>query len=116
MHSRWIWAAFFAAVAFVSQPALAEDDDEEGEEAPAAAEADEGPNRAASVFDFLVAEVSAQRGDFEAAFAIYQRLARELRDPQVARRAVELAVRLRAFGPAMQNAALLLELEPDSAL
>ena len=41
-------------------------------------------------------------------------LAREMRDPQVARRAVELAIRARAFGPALESAALLLELDPDS--
>ena len=33
------------------------------------------------VFDLLVAEVAAQRGDVEAALAIYHRMAKELRDP-----------------------------------
>jgi tetratricopeptide (TPR) repeat protein len=66
--------------------------------------------------DFLVAEFAAQRGDTEAALAIFRRLAREQRDPQIARRAVETAVRARAFGPALEAAALLLELDPESPL
>jgi tetratricopeptide (TPR) repeat protein len=68
------------------------------------------------VFEFLVAEVAAQRGDVEAALAIYHRMARETRDAQLARRAIEMAVRARAFGSAIESAALLLELEPNSTL
>src|SRR5687767_304205 len=68
------------------------------------------------VFDLLVAEVAAQRGDVEAALAIYNRMGRELRDPQLARRAVEMAVRARAFDSAIESAALLLELDPASSL
>jgi tetratricopeptide (TPR) repeat protein len=69
-----------------------------------------------AMHEFLVAEIAAQRGDTEAALAIYRRLAREHGDAQVARRAVEVAVRARAFGPALEASALLLELEPESAL
>ena len=69
-----------------------------------------------SIYEFLKAEVAAQRGDLDAALAIYARIARETRDPQVARRAVEAAVRARAYGPALEAAALLLEIEPDSSL
>jgi tetratricopeptide (TPR) repeat protein len=85
---------------------------------PAAAPAEpDGPSLSAeSVFEFLVAEVAAQRGDVEAGIGIYNRLARELRDPQLARRAVEMAVRARAFDAALESAALLLELEPGSSL
>ncbi len=69
-----------------------------------------------SIYEFLKAEVAAQRGDLDTALAIYARIARETRDPQVARRAVEAAVRARAYGPALDAAVLLLEIEPDSAL
>jgi tetratricopeptide (TPR) repeat protein len=69
-----------------------------------------------SVFEFLVAEVAAQRGDVEAALAIYNRMAKELRNPLLARRAVEMAVRARAFPAAIESAALLLELDPASTL
>ena len=66
--------------------------------------------------ELLMAEVATQRGDLDDALAIYSRLARELRDARIARRAVETAVRARAFEPALAAAALLLELEPDSSL
>ena len=69
-----------------------------------------------SIYDFLKAEVAAQRGDLDAALAIYSRIARETRDPQVARRAVEAAVRARAYPQALEAAALLLEIEPESGL
>jgi len=69
-----------------------------------------------AMFEFLLAEVAAQRGDTEGAVAIYLRLAREMKDSSIAKRAVETAIRARAFGPAMDSAVTLLELEPDSAL
>ncbi len=81
-------------------------------EAPAV---DEGAV-ADAMFDFLVSEIAAQRGDTEGALGIQVRLARELRDPLIARRAVELAIRARAFGPALDSASLLFELDPDSTL
>jgi tetratricopeptide (TPR) repeat protein len=102
-----------------SAVALAGDDQiaAPGEEnVPVAEAVDSGPVSAEAVFEYLVAEVAAQRGDIEGAIAIYHRMARELRDPQIARRAVELAVRSRALGPAMDSAALLLELDPGSTL
>ena len=96
--------------------------------APLALSADEAPKvvepvdfqqasaNADAMFEFLVAEVAAQRGDVEAALAIYHRMARELRDPHLARRAVEMAVRARSFGSAIDSAAMLLELDPGSTL
>jgi tetratricopeptide (TPR) repeat protein len=66
--------------------------------------------------ELLMAEVATQRGDLDDALAIYSRLARELRDARIARRAVETAVRARAYEPALTAAGLLLELEPDSSL
>jgi tetratricopeptide (TPR) repeat protein len=79
-------------------------------------EADGGSVRSEAMFEFLVAEIAAQRGDTEGALAVLHRLARELKDPQVARRAVETAIRARAFGPALESASLLLELDPESTL
>jgi tetratricopeptide (TPR) repeat protein len=106
MALRKRWAAW-VAVSFLAAPWAA-----------CAAPAETDPDAAASeaMFDFLVAEFSAQRGDFQSALAIQMRMARELRDPQLARRAVELAVRSRAYGPALEGASLLFELDPDSAL
>lgn len=112
MAARNWWLGVAAAVALaVSNPVFADDeaDDEDviGEDTSAAADA---------IYEFLVAEVAAQRGDLEGALAIFHRLAREMRDPQIARRAVETAFRARAFGPALESATLLLELDPESSL
>ena len=74
------------------------------------------PDPSQAILEFLVAEVAAQRGDIEGALSVYNRLARELRDPSIARRAVETAIRARSFGAALDSATLLLELEPESAL
>lgn len=76
----------------------------------------EGGAPVESIYEFLKAEVAAQRGDLDEALAIYSRIARATRDPQVARRAVEAAVRSRAYPQALEAAALLLEIEPDSGL
>ena len=116
MASKSWWLVALAALALASGPLRAEEDEPEADEAAQSADAEEGTTAAESVFEFLVAEMAAQRGDTEGALAVYNRMARELRDPQIARRAVELAIRTRSFAPALQSAALLLELEPDSAL
>jgi tetratricopeptide (TPR) repeat protein len=114
MVSNKYRAALLAAAAFSMVPVLA---GEKAAVAPAnTSEAEQGAADSESVFDFLVAEIAAQRGDISSALGIYHRMARELRDPNIARRAVELAVRIRSFGPAMQSAALLLELDPESSL
>jgi tetratricopeptide (TPR) repeat protein len=77
---------------------------------------EETPVDTDAMFEFLLAEVAAQRGDTDGAIAIYERLAREGKDPAIAKRAVETAIRARAFGPAMESATLLLELDPESSL
>jgi tetratricopeptide (TPR) repeat protein len=74
------------------------------------------PSREALIAEFLSAEIAAQRGEGAAAVATMGRLARELRDPQIARRGVELAIRARELEPALDMAMLLVELEPDSTL
>lgn len=68
------------------------------------------------IYEYLKAEVATQRGDLDTALQIYTRIARETRDPAVARRAVEAAVRARAYPQALEASALLLEVEPDSGL
>lgn len=74
------------------------------------------PGREAAMSEFLAAEIAAQRGETGPALASLSRLARELRDPLIARRAVEIAIRGRAMEPALEMAMLLVELEPDSPL
>jgi len=93
----------------VAGHALAQD----ANEPPASDEAAAGSD---AMFEYLVAEFAAQRGDVDGALAIYERLAKQLRDPAIAKRAVETAIKAREFGPALKDATLLLELEPDSSL
>ncbi|MGZ5078407.1 MAG: tetratricopeptide repeat protein [Usitatibacter sp.] len=112
MTFRIWWGGAMAALAFAAWPVCAED----AEETVEAVEVDESAASADAVYEFLIAEFAAQRGDIEGALAVYHRMAREMRDPQIARRAVEMAIRARAYGPAMDSAALLLELDPESTL
>ena len=114
VSKRW-WLVVLAAGMIGAAPVLADDDDEEGVEVEAA-EAEESGASTDAVFEFLVAEVAAQRGDVEGALAIYNRMARDMRDAQVARRAVELAIRSRLFAQALDSATLLLELDSESTL
>jgi tetratricopeptide (TPR) repeat protein len=107
---KW-WAVLAASAAFAAVfPAMAEDADDQ--DAPA----EESSAAADNVYEYLTAEMAAQRGDLTGALAIFTRLARELHDPAIARRAVEVAFRARAFGPALDSAVLLLELDPQSSL
>jgi tetratricopeptide (TPR) repeat protein len=113
MTGRTVWLAVVAAFALgLVGPSVAEEPQRDEQQA----NADSGTTKTDAMFEYLVAELAAQRGDTEGAIAVYQRLARELKDPHIARRAVETAIRARAFGPAMDSATLLLELDPDSAL
>jgi tetratricopeptide (TPR) repeat protein len=113
MNQRMWWGGALAALWFAAVPAWA--DEPEGRAGTEAADADEG-DMADAMFDFLMAEVAAQRGDLEGALGIYQRLARELKDPRVARRAIEAAIQARDYPAAMDSGALLLELDPESSL
>jgi len=109
MAFRKRWMGMLAALAIsVAGHAVAQDANE-----PAT---DETAAKSDAMFEYLVAEFAAQRGDTDGALAIYERLARELHDPAIAKRAVETAIKAREFGPALQDATLLLELDPESAL
>jgi tetratricopeptide (TPR) repeat protein len=110
MASRTWWGAVVAALALgLVGPSVAEETDD-------AVEVDGGAANSEAMYEFLVAEIAAQRGDLQGALDVFHRLARELKDPQIARRAVETAIRARAFGPALESATLLLELDPESTL
>jgi tetratricopeptide (TPR) repeat protein len=68
------------------------------------------------MFLLLASEVAAQRGEVGSAVTTYLSMARETRDPRLARRATELALSERALDPALQAATLWHELAPASAL
>jgi len=106
------WWAILAATAALAAAVPAMADEADDQDSPA----DESSAAADNVYEYLTAEMAAQRGDLEGALAIFHRLARELHDPAIARRAVETAFRARAFGPALDSAVLLLELDPQSSL
>ena len=110
---RTWWGVLVAAMAFGVVGPSAADDTPAVDDPP---EADGGSANSEAIYEFLVAEMAAQRGDTEGALAVFHRLARELKDPAIARRAVETAIRARAFGPALESATLLLELDPESSL
>ena len=80
---RTWWAVLAAALAFgVVGPTVADDTPA----ADDAAEVDGGAVNSEAVYEYLVAEMAAQRGDTEGALAVFHRLARELlADPVVER-------------------------------
>ena len=67
-----------------------------------------------TLFKLLMSEIAAQRGSSEASFATELKLARETRDPRIARRATEFAVQARDPGSAVEAARLWAELSPQS--
>jgi len=67
-----------------------------------------------TLFKLLMAEIAAQRDAAGAAYATDMSLARETRDPRLARRATEFAVQGRDPAAAVDAARLWTELSPDS--
>jgi tetratricopeptide (TPR) repeat protein len=67
------------------------------------------------LFEIVKAEVAVQRGESGTAFATLMKVARETRDPRLARRATEVALGARAAGQALEAAELWRELDGGSA-
>jgi len=68
----------------------------------------------ALMYQLMAAEVAVQRGELGSAFAVYMKLARETRDPRLARRAAELALQGRAMAQGLEAAQVWYELAPNS--
>ncbi len=66
------------------------------------------------LFKFLVAEVAAQRGEIGVAESTYLDLARQTRDPRIARRATEVSMFAHDQAGALEAARLWAAAEPDS--
>ena len=66
------------------------------------------------LYQIMAAELALQRGEAGAAFATYLSVARQTRDPRIARRAAEIAVAGRAGPQALEATALWRELAPES--
>lgn len=66
------------------------------------------------LYEFLLAEIAAQRGDAPVAAQTYLELARRTRDPRIARRALEIANHARMPALALEAARLWHETDPAS--
>lgn len=66
------------------------------------------------LYQFLIGEVAAQRGESEVAIRAYLDIANSTKDPRAAQRAAQLAFQARQYGRAAEALQLWLELEPDS--
>ncbi len=67
------------------------------------------------LYRLLLAEIAGQRGLFGDAAALYLELARETRDPRIARRAAETALHGRPLDEALRAVRIWLEVEPSSS-
>ncbi len=66
------------------------------------------------MFQYLLAEISAQRGRYDIATAALNDLAKSTRDPRIAARATEVALRAGAFKQAVEAASAWVSIDPDS--
>ena len=66
------------------------------------------------LYQFLLAELAAQRGQFALSAGTYLDLAKSTRDPRIVRRAAEIAFHARQYDAALEAARLWLTLEPES--
>ncbi|MDP1651917.1 MAG: tetratricopeptide repeat protein [Rhodocyclaceae bacterium] len=66
------------------------------------------------LYGFLLAEIAGQRGQVADSAALYLELARETRDPRIARRATEIALHSRRLDTALPAARIWLEADPAS--
>jgi tetratricopeptide (TPR) repeat protein len=66
------------------------------------------------LYRILLAEIAGQRGQLHDSAALYLELARDTRDPRLARRATEIALHGRSGAVALEGARLWRTLEPDS--
>ncbi len=107
LTSSALFAALFGACApAFAQPAAAP--------ARAAAKPVAGFNQG-EMFQIVLAEIALQRGQFGAAWSTYMDVARKLRDPRLAKRAVEIAYASRALDQAIESAKLWNELQSGDA-
>ncbi|MCX7200050.1 MAG: tetratricopeptide repeat protein [Proteobacteria bacterium] len=66
------------------------------------------------MFQYLLAEISAQRGRFDIATAALNDLARSTRDPRIAQRATEIALRSGDFKQAIDASTTWVSIDPES--
>jgi tetratricopeptide (TPR) repeat protein len=110
---RWHAVAWFAAALSVTPLAVQSQSippgTTDGESAPPAVEL-----TPRLLFQILAAELALQRGEVRAAWSTSLSVARQTRDPRLARRATEIALGARALAEATESAQFWLELSPGS--
>jgi len=116
-------AALFPALALAQAPASDPDDDDDDDDAPPLVE-QVAPQSLAKLpqqdlneqllYSLLLGEIAAQRGNPAVAAQTYLEVARQTRDPRIARRAVELAQFARAPEIALDAAKVWHEADPES--
>ena len=117
-HRSAIAAAVVTALlSFATMPSAIAQDASHAIAPPSAV--DDGPLpdntlTSATLFRLMMSEIAAQRGAPEASYATDLKLARETRDPRIARRATEFAVQARQPASAVEAARLWAELAPQS--
>jgi tetratricopeptide (TPR) repeat protein len=116
-------AALFPALALAQAQAPDPDDDDDDDDAPPLVE-QVAPKSLAQLpqqdlneqllYSLLMGEIAAQRGNPAAAAQTYLEVARQTRDPRIARRAVELAQFARSPEIALEAAKVWHEADPES--
>jgi tetratricopeptide (TPR) repeat protein len=102
-----ILLALLSASAWAQEPAVP----------PAVTAVDRLPKQALTaqiLYQFLLAEIAAQRGQFGLSANAYLDLATRTRDPRIVRRAAEIALHARQYDTALEATRLWLSLEPES--
>jgi tetratricopeptide (TPR) repeat protein len=111
-------SVFALSLALVSAATLAQAPDAKVPDTPAPAKAEDRlPKQELTgqiLYQFLLAEIAAQRGQFGLSAGAYLDLAQSTRDPRIVRRAAEIAFHARQYDSALEASRLWLSLEPES--
>jgi len=115
-------AGLLASGVRAQQPSDDADDDDDAPTATPLAPAPRSPAKlpvqdltGQTLYDFLLGEIAAQRGNPGLAAQTFLELAKRTRDPRIARRAVEVANAARMPALALESARIWHETEPESA-
>jgi tetratricopeptide (TPR) repeat protein len=115
-------AGLLASGVQAQQPSDQADDEDDAPTATLSAPAPSAPAKlpvqdltGQTLYDFLLGEIAAQRGNPGLAAQTFLELAKRTRDPRIARRAVEVANAARMPALALESARIWHETEPESA-
>ena len=106
-------AVLFTQSVQATEPAVPTSITSEKVEASAAKETGGSELTAQVLYQFLVAEIAGQRGQWALATAAYLDLAKTTRDVRIARRAAEMSLHAKQYADGIEAGRLWLELAPD---